>query len=99
LWQSLLPEKKKLDTAEDVLVETNRRFGVSILTDESKLVAYFSNLAPQLSNQRRILGYFVECGGPQKLVAVMHSSESKQIICIKQIVRETSYLSKRLHLK
>ena len=84
----LLPEKKKFDTVEDVLVEINRRFGVNILTDETKLVAYFSDLAPQLSKQRRILGYFVECGGPKKLVAVMSSSQNEQTICIKQIVKE-----------
>lgn len=86
--KSLLPEKKKLDTVEDVLVEINRRFGISILTDEAKLVAYFSDLAPQLSKQRRILGYFVECGGPRKLVSVMQASENEQTICIKQIVKE-----------
>lgn len=86
--KSLLPEKKKLDTVEEVLVEINSRFGVSILTDETKLVAYFADLAPQLSKQRRILRYFAECGGPKKLVAVMDASERDQIICIKQIVKE-----------
>lgn len=86
--KSLTPEKKKLETVEDVLVEINKLFGVSVLTDERKLVAYFSDLAPQLSKQRRILGYFVECGGPRKLASVMQASENEQTTCIKQIVKE-----------
>lgn len=86
--KSLLPEKKQLNTVEDVLVEINRLFGVSVLADETKLVAYFSDLAPQLSRQRRILGYFVECGGPRKIVSALNASEDEQSVCIKQIVRE-----------
>lgn len=86
--KSLLPEKKQLNTVEDVLVEINRLFGVSVLADETKLVAYFSDLAPQLSRQRRILSYFVECGGPKKIVAVLNSSDDERSVCIKQIVRE-----------
>lgn len=86
--KSLLPEKKQLNTVEDVLVEIKRLFGVSVLADETKLVAYFSDLAPQLSRQRRILGYFVECGGPRKIVSALNASDDEQSVCIKQIVRE-----------
>jgi len=86
--KALLPEKKQLNTAEDVLVEIHRLFGLGVLTDEAKLVAYFSDLAPQLSRQRRILGYFVECGGPKRIAAVLNSSDHEQSVCIKQIVRE-----------
>ncbi len=86
--KSLLPEKKQFNTVEDVLIEINRLFGVSVLSDETKLVAYFSDLAPQLSRQRRILGYFVECGGPKKIVSAMNASDDEQSVCIKQIVRE-----------
>lgn len=86
--KSLASEKKKLETVEDVLVEINRLFGIGVLTDETKLVAYFSDLAPQLSKQRRILGYFVECGGPRKIASVMQASGDEQTICIKKIVKE-----------
>ena len=86
--KSLLPEKETLNTIEDVLIEINRLFGISVLTDKSKLIAYFGDLAPQLSKQRRILKYFTECNGPQKIAAVMHASEDEQSACIKRIVRE-----------
>ena len=86
--QSLLPEKDTLNTIEDVLIEINRLFGISVLTDKSKIVAYFYDLAPQLSRQRRILKYFVECNGPQKLANVMHASKDEQSACVKRIVKE-----------
>ena len=86
--KSLLPEKKKLETIEDVLVAIHNQFGVSVLTDETKLIAYFSDMAPQLSRQRRILGYFVECGGPRRIVSVLNSSDDEQSVCVKQIIRE-----------
>lgn len=86
--KSLVPEKKTLETVEDVLVEINRRFGVNVLTDNTKLVAYFSDIAPQLSRQRRILSYFVECNGPKKLAAVMNASENERLICAKQLIKE-----------
>ena len=86
--QSLLPEKDTLNTIEDVLIEINRLFGISVLTDKSKIVAYFYDLAPQLSRQRRILKYFVECNGPQKLAKVMHASKDEQSACVKRIVKE-----------
>lgn len=73
---------------EDVLIEINRLFGMDVLTDRSRLVAYFHDLAPQLSKQRRILKYFVECNGPQKLVNVMEASREEQSACVKRIVKE-----------
>lgn len=85
---SLLPEPKKPETVEDVLVEIYNRFGAAILADEAKLMAFFSDLAPNLAKQRKILGYFVECGGPKKLFSVEKASEQEQLVCIRQIVKE-----------
>ena len=85
--KSLLPEKKP-ETIEAVLVEINNRFGVNILTDETKLLAYFSDMAPQLAKKRRILQYFIECGGPKKIIASLQASQSDQLVCIRQIVRD-----------
>ena len=52
--KKLFPAKEKLNTMEDVFVEIQRSFGVNVLANEQKLAAYFSDLAPQLSKQRRI---------------------------------------------
>lgn len=86
--KSLLPEKDALSTVEDVLMEINRLFGINTLTDNSKLIAYFYDLAPQLSKQRRILKYFVECNGPKKLASVMCASKDEQSTCVRKIVNE-----------
>lgn len=58
------------------------------LTDNSKLIAYFHDLAPQLAKQRRILKYFVECNGPKKIASVMCSSKDEQSTCVRKIVQE-----------
>ena len=86
--KSLLPEKETLSTVEDVLLEINRLFGINALTDNSKLIAYFYDLAPQLAKQRGILKYFVECNGPKKIASVMCASKDEQSTCVRKIVQE-----------
>ena len=86
--KSLIPEKKSLDTVEDVLVEMNRQFGLSVLGDAAKLVAHFTDLAPHLARHRRILADFIECDGPKRIIALQSSAEAEQVICVKQIVKE-----------
>lgn len=86
--KSLLPKKEAPSTIEDVLMEINRLFGIDALTDNSRLVAYFYDLAPQFSKQRRILKYFAECDGPKKLASVMCGSKDEQSVCIRKIVKE-----------
>ena len=86
--KSLLPEKETLSTVEDVLLEINRLFGINALTDNSKLIAYFYDLAPQLVKHRRILKYFVECNGPKKIASVMCASKDEQSNCVRKIVQE-----------
>lgn len=85
---SLLPEPKKSETVEDVLVEIYSRFGAGILASDTKLLAYFSDLAPHLVKQRKILSYFLECDGQKKLLAVEHASEEEQLVCVRRIVNE-----------
>lgn len=86
--KSLEPERKKLQTVEDVLVEINRVYGMKILADDRKLTAYFMDLAPQLTKQQRILRYFVECGGPGKILAVREAAVKEQSVCVMQLVSE-----------
>jgi len=85
---TLLQEKKKFDTIEDVLVEMNNQFGSSVLTDETKLIAYFCDLAPHLAKQRRLLSAFVECNGHTKIAGLICDSLHEQSVCIQQIVKE-----------
>ena len=47
----LLSEKRKIETLEDVLVEIRNLYGLEIFGDESKLPAYFADLAPQLEGK------------------------------------------------
>lgn len=85
---SLLHEKKKFATIEDVLIEMNNQFGVSVLTDETKLIAYFCDLAPHLAKQHRLLSAFVECNGHTKIAGLVDDSLHEKSVCIQQIVKE-----------
>ena len=83
-----LQSEKKAETVEEVLTEIKLHFGTGVFADGKKLAAYFSDLAPQLSRQRRMLDYFVECNGPQKIMAVQSLTDHEQKTCIMRIVRE-----------
>ena len=85
---SLLHEKKKFETIEDVLVEINNQFGISVLTDEAKLIAYFCDLAPHLTKQRRLISAFTECNGHTKIAALVDAPLHEQSVCIQQVVKE-----------
>ena len=67
---SLAPPKKEFANIEDVLVEIGKKFGMEVLSDGTKLGPYFADIAPNLSRQRRIVGYFVEHGGPHTIMKV-----------------------------
>lgn len=86
--KTLIEKMEKLDSVEDVLSEINRQFGDKVFLDGQKLIAFFSDLAPHLSKQRRLLGYFVECGGPQIIVTVLNASEKEKAIGITKIVQK-----------
>ena len=85
-----LQSEKKAETVEEVLTEIKLRFGTGVFADGKKLAAYFSDLAPQLSRQRRMLDYFVECNGPQKIMAVQslsdHEQQTYQVCLFSQII-------------
>ncbi len=87
--KALSPEKKLFETVEDVLVEIRNSYGLEVLNDGRKLLAYFADLAPQFRKQKRILGDFIEINGPEKICAVQNSnSYDEQKACIKRIVTE-----------
>lgn len=44
------------------------QYGASILKDGSKLLAYYSDIAPQQKAERQMLEYLIKCDGNLKLV-------------------------------
>ena len=81
-------ENESLCTAESVLATIYKQYGTEVLTDEKKLLSYFSDLAPHLLKEKRILSYFAECNGPQRVFAAINSPEGEQAVCISRIVKE-----------
>ena len=80
------PEQKQFHTAEAVLLEIGRSFGLDALTNSSRLMAYFADLAPLLSQQRRALSYFIQCNGPQKLFQSATLDRQEQNVRVRQLV-------------
>ena len=69
---------KAFSTMDDVLCEIIRRFGTDILRDGRKIVAVFSDLAPQLRKERLLLNYLVQFDGNLKLLEVKNLEKSMQ---------------------
>lgn len=67
-----------LVTIDAVLVEIVQRFGIDILRNGSKMVAIFSDLAPQLRKERLLLTYLTQFDGNLKLLEVKHLPQAKQ---------------------
>ena len=86
--ETLLSDKERPCTTESVLAKIYKQYGIGVLLDGQKLISFFSDLAPQLMKERRILKYFIECNGPQKINNVVGSSENEQAICVKQLIKE-----------
>lgn len=84
----LASEKKTFETLEDVLVEIRDKYGLEILGDGGKLLAYFGDLAPQLRKQKIWIKNFVEIGGPARIMEIQNDSFDEQCRCIKWLVRE-----------
>ena len=84
----LLSEKKTFETLEDVLVEIRDSYGMRILGDENKLIAYFVDLAPQLRKQMRLISDFVKMDGPARIMEIRDDSFDDQCSCISRLVKE-----------
>lgn len=62
----LVTEKKKeLDSIEAVLQEITRLQGQDVLANGSQMTAYFTDIAPKLVRERRLLRAFTDCKGNQ----------------------------------
>ena len=84
----LASEKKKFETLEDVLVEIRDSYGMRILGDENKLIAYFVDLAPQLRKQMRLISDFVKIDGPARITEIQNDSFDDQYSCISRLIKE-----------
>ena len=75
---SLRMEPVTMDTIDGVLEEMIRRFGVDILRNGPRMVAVFTDLAPQLRKERILLTYLIQSDGNRKLLDAVQMPSSRQ---------------------
>lgn len=63
-------------------------YGTDVLRDGSKLIAYYSDLAPRQKRERQMLDFFVKCNGNNKLLDALHSSPKEQEVCMRALVEQ-----------
>ena len=81
LYQS--DSKQTLDT---VLIRIKKEFGLESLKDKRKLISIFSDIAPELSKEKKLLSYFLDCGGNAILIDAITKSRDSAFIEKEKIV-------------
>lgn len=75
-------------TVQDAMSEITLQFGVQTLNDGKRLLAFFTDIAPSLQKERRIISCFISCEGHVSLYNVRNSSKSTQQIAFEKVVHK-----------
>ena len=80
------------DTNPHTLLDTlhliSKTLGSDTLTDGSKLLSAFTDLAPQLKKERNLLKLFIDAGGSKKLYAAKDFDPDTLHAAVKSIIRD-----------
>ena len=87
--QSLKKREMRFATnVRDAMSEITLQFGVQTLNDGKRLLAFFTDIAPTLQKERRIISCFISCEGHVSLYDVRNSSKSTQQIAFEKVVHK-----------
>lgn len=75
-------------SVEQIIKSIIDKFGMGILKDGQKLIAVFSDYAPQQKKEQTLITYFVRSKGNTKILDVQQKTQKEQEICFMQIVHE-----------
>ena len=73
---------EKNDTLQSVLNQIFKEFGVKAFQNGKHLLAYFSDLAPFLSEQREALSAFVKCNGHTLMLDIQNKDVQEHKQCV-----------------
>ena len=82
----LFEKEPALATIEDVLREIIRLEGVEVLRNGNRMISFFSDLAPHMTKERRVLRYFVDCNGNTLFLDVRNAKAADQRLRYQQVV-------------
>ena len=75
-------------TLPEALSEISFQFGPETLKDGKKMLGFFADIAPALQKERRIISYFINCGGHSHLYKVRCATKTDQQIALKKVVHK-----------
>lgn len=62
------------------------QYGIELLSDSHRLLAYFVDLAPQLKKEKQLLQHFLSCEGNTKLINALKLPETDQRKTVNQLL-------------
>ena len=85
--------QKKISGYEDVkMIKTLQyiaeHYGNDVLRDGNKLLAYYTDLAPQQKTERKMLEFLVQCNGNAILLDIAHQTQQEQQVCVETLVKQ-----------
>ena len=85
-----LPPKKQFSerTLLTVLMQAVDIVGKPACTNGKTLLSVFSDLAPDMTSEKRLLQFFIECKGNELLLAELAKEESNPHIIIQKLVNQ-----------
>ena len=63
-------------------------YGNDVLRDGNKLLAYYTDLAPQQKTERKMLEFLVQCNGNAILLDIAHQTQQEQQVCVETLVKQ-----------
>jgi len=75
----------QLATLEETLFVIRRDYGMGHLQDSTRIMAYFSDLAPHLRKEKIMLQHLIQCDGNTLLIAALQKTPSEQQLCLRQL--------------
>ena len=82
-----------------VLSAMYNQYGVELLSDSHRLLAYFVDLAPQLKKEKQLLQHFLSCEGNTKLINALKLPEPDQRKTVNQLLlhmTEVMFISEKV---
>ncbi len=77
---------QQVATLEEALFVIKRDYGIDQLRNNTRIMAYFSDLAPHLRKEKIMLQHLIQCNGNTLLIGALKKTPPDQQLCRRQLV-------------
>jgi len=77
-----------ITSIQDGLIQVVELFGTAVLKNPTRLIAAFSDIAPKLQKEKRLLRIFCDCGGNALLLNAAISNQQERESCCGRIIAQ-----------